>query len=112
MIYFRGVKLDKETFSRAKLKDFQHLFEQTAEIYEHKPDRGLPREKAVLDFFKYHLPKKYGVTTGKIIDRNGNLSKQMDIIIYDSVNSPILYSEKVGPEYDFIPADSVVGNPS
>ena len=73
--------MDKETFLRAELKDFQHLFEKTAEIYGHKPDRGLPREKAVHDYFKYHLPKKYGVTTGKIIDRNGHLSKQMDMVL-------------------------------
>lgn len=101
--------INKEKFLRAKLKDFQHLYEQTEEIYEHPPDRGGPREKAVRDYLKFHLPKKYGVTTGKILNQNGVLSRQIDVIIYDALNCPIIYSEAIGEEYQIIPADSTIG---
>jgi len=101
--------INKEKFLRAKLKDFQHIYEQTGEIYEHPPDRGGPREKAVRDYLKFHLPKKYGVTTGKILNQNGLLSRQIDVIIYDALNCPIIYSENVGEEYQIIPADSTIG---
>lgn len=101
--------MDKEKFLRAKLKDFQHIFEQTEDVYEYAPDRGLTREKAVRDFLRYHLPLKYGVTTGKVLSRDGILSKQIDIIIYDAINCPILYSERIGMEYQIVPADSTIG---
>lgn len=101
--------INKEKFLRLKLKDFQHIFEQTEGIYEHPPDRGGPREKAVRDYLKYHLPKKYGVSTGKILNPSGMLSRQIDVIIYDSLNCPIIYSEAVGEEYQIIPADSTIG---
>lgn len=101
--------IDKEKYLRAKLKDFQHIFEQTEDIYEHPPDRGDPREKAVRDYLKFHLPKKYGVTSGKILNPNGMLSRQIDVIIYDALNCPILFSERIGGEYQIIPADSTVG---
>jgi len=102
-------RIDKETYLYAKLRDFQHIFEQSESIYDHPPDRGGPREKAVRDYLKTHLPKKYGVTTGKILNRQGELTRQIDIIIYDAINCPILFSETVGEEYQIIPSDSVIG---
>jgi len=102
-------KIDKEAFLHAKLLDFQHIFESTKLVYEHAPDRGGPREKAVLDYFKNHLPRKYGVTTGKILNNSGDLTRQIDVIIYDALNCPILYSENIGEEYQIIPSESVIG---
>jgi hypothetical protein len=39
------------------------------------------------------LPKKYSIGSGIVIDRNGNNSRQTDIIIYDSLYQPSLFSQ-------------------
>jgi hypothetical protein len=102
--------VDKEKYSRIKLKEFQSIFNQTAEVYENPPARGSPREHAVREYLKNHLPRKYGVTTGKVMSRDGRLSRQIDILIYDVMNCPILYSEQLGEEYQIIPADGAIAN--
>ncbi len=102
--------IDKEKYLRAKLKDFQHIFNQTAEIYEYAFERGGPRESAVRGYLKSHLPKRFGVTTGKVLNPEGELTKQIDIIIYDALNCPIIYKETKGVEYQIIPADSAIGD--
>ena len=38
------------------------------------------------------LPEKIGVSNGVVIDSEGNESKQMDIILYDKMNSPGLFT--------------------
>lgn len=101
--------IDKEIYLYAKLRYFQHIYDQSEAVYEHPPDRGGPREEAVRDYLKAHLPRKYGVTTGKILNQSGELTRQIDIIIYDALNCPILYSERIGKEYQIIPSESVVG---
>ena len=91
-----------------KLIDFQNLYNSTESVYENAFDRGDPREDFVRKFLKIYLPKKYGITTGKIIGLNGNLSRQADIIIYDALNSPIVFDEEYGKEFQIIPAESAI----
>lgn len=59
----------------------------------HFGDKGANREERVRNFLKYYLPKKYGIGTGFIIDKEGNQSSQTDIVIYDSHNGVVLPSE-------------------
>lgn len=47
-------------------------------------------EITVRNFFKEKLAPKYDVTTGHIVDKNLNVTPQLDIIIADSVKSPVL----------------------
>lgn len=47
-------------------------------------------EITMRDFFKEKLAPKYDVTTGHVVDRNLNVSPQLDIIIADSIKSPVL----------------------
>jgi hypothetical protein len=101
---------DKQKYTKAKIKDFQHLFKQTEEIYENPLLRGGPREADVRDYLKSVLPKKYGVTTGKVLSREGVLTRQIDVLIYDALNCPILYNEERGTEYQVIPADGAIAN--
>jgi hypothetical protein len=91
-----------------KLIDFQNVFNSTEVTYENAFDRGGPREEFVRSFLKVYLPKKYGITTGKVIGLDGDLSRQADIIIYDSLNSPIVFNEELGKEFQIIPAESVI----
>ncbi|WP_305529577.1 DUF6602 domain-containing protein [Sulfuricurvum sp.] len=59
----------------------------------------------IREFFKRMLPKTLYITHGHLIDCNGLVSPQLDIIIADTSNLPSLMTTKDGTEY--IPIDSV-----
>ena len=58
---------------------------------EQSGDKGTALEKTVIEFLRPYLPKNLGMTSGEITDSDGNSTKQMDIIIYDEIKSPLLY---------------------
>jgi len=62
-------------------------------------------EICVRDYLTRMLPPRYYVSQGHLIDRVGNVSAQMDIIISDNFNLPSLQTTKDGTRY--IPIDSV-----
>lgn len=62
----------------------------------HEGLKGSENEKALTDIIRDLLPSKYGVESNVlIIDRNGEVSRQTDIVIYD--NSFPRYFRKVYP---------------
>lgn len=62
-------------------------------------------EIAVRHFLARMLPKRFCVTHGHMIDRNGVVSPQLDVIISDNTGIPSLLTTSDGTEY--IPIDSV-----
>ncbi|HZS04322.1 MAG TPA: DUF6602 domain-containing protein [Blastocatellia bacterium] len=100
-----------------KQMDIPEIFKSDAEdikrerekaIKVHKTNiraAGNQVEKCVRDYFRRMLPPRYYVTEGHLIDINGNISPQLDIIIADNFNVPSLMTLKDGTEY--IPIDSV-----
>ncbi|HAV8751953.1 TPA: hypothetical protein J4O52_002008 [Escherichia coli] len=71
----------------------------------HSGDKGENREEFLMDFLKAHLPKRYGVTKGEVITKEGLRSHAIDIIIYDAVNCPVLYAGKTS----ILPVEGVYG---
>ncbi len=53
-------------------------------ITKHNPTIGVLTEEIIRDFLKTHLPKLVSIEQGFILNKNGNLSRQCDILIYDS----------------------------
>ncbi|ANB73896.1 hypothetical protein AYM40_17140 [Paraburkholderia phytofirmans OLGA172] len=53
-------------------------------IKKHNPTIGLLTEEILRDFLRKHLPKVVSVEQGFIIGNNNEMSRQCDIIIYDS----------------------------
>ncbi len=72
---------------------------------QHNGDKGENREELLVTFLKEHLPKRYGVIKGEVITKEGKRSHAIDIIIYDTVNCPILYAGKTA----IIPIEGVYG---
>ncbi len=70
----------------------------------HEGEKGGLRERRVREFFEKHLPGKYGVASGHIVDRNGTVSLQEDVVIFDQMSCPVL---KVDPYYHMFPCESV-----
>lgn len=67
-------------------------------------EKGGVRERRVRDFLAKHLPSKYGVASGHIIDKRGATSLQEDIVIFDRFNCPVL---EIDPYYQVFPCESV-----
>ncbi|MEI7511503.1 MAG: DUF6602 domain-containing protein [Candidatus Peregrinibacteria bacterium] len=63
-------------------------FERSSNI-SHRGAKGTARENIIQNFLKKILGDKFIFGTGEIIDSDGNVSKQADIVIYDK-NLPIL----------------------
>lgn len=81
-------------------------FEFSANI-DHKGSKGTFREQIIKNFLHPFLPGCYGISGGQAFDENGNLSCQLDIVIYDSLYSYIApYMEN----FIYFPCESVYGN--
>lgn len=61
-----------------------------------KTSYGESAEAEIREWFSDFLPKKYGVTSGFIISPKNitNTNPHYDLIIYDKINSPVLWEEK------------------
>ncbi len=79
-----------EDFYFSHLKRIQAEIEMFDKLISHNGEKGSENESLLKDFLISLLPKKLSVGTGFIVDSNGCMSKQCDIIIYDSLYSPNL----------------------
>jgi hypothetical protein len=61
-------------------------------IFKHSGVKGEGNEFCLRDLISRFIPKQYGVGSGIIIDRNGNQSRQCDIVIYDTFLYPSFLS--------------------
>ncbi|SDN62625.1 DUF6602 domain-containing protein [Bacillus sp. OK048] len=77
---------------------------EAAKAIKHNGQKGAIREGALREVLIKYLPKKYGVTTGVIVDSKGTQSNQQDIILYDIATCPVLVNEE---ELRMIPVESV-----
>lgn len=94
----------EETF-KAVAKKMMVDFEGISKQLEHRGLRGRAREIAVVnEFLANRLPKQLGIATGEIVSSEGSVSRQMDIIIFDSLKSPLLLKEE---EIHILPVESV-----
>jgi hypothetical protein len=90
---------------------FSHMEEgiaarsRQAGFVAHAGDRGENREEVLRDFLSGHLPKRYGVVKGEVVTKEGLHSHAADVIIYDSVNCPVLYSGQTA----VVPIEGVYG---
>ena len=53
-------------------------------ITKHNPTIGVLTEEILRDFLKNHLPNLVSVEQGFVMSRDGEISKQCDILVYDS----------------------------
>lgn len=73
----------------------------------HKKVKGDRGEEVVKQFLRQRLPESVGVTSGEIIDAKGKRSREVDIIVYDAVNSPLLFAGDVAGSV-LVPAEAVI----
>jgi hypothetical protein len=92
----------QQIFSQAAKKlrqDFEEL-----SIVPHAGLKGHEAEDIVRSFLRGHLPKRFDLGSGFIIDLGDSLSKQTDLIIYDALNCPVY---RASENAAIIPSDNV-----
>jgi len=72
-------------------KQMKSNFVKAQKSLPHSGLKGEANEETVRKFLRQYLPKALDITTGIIVDSDGNHSRQVDIIICDSVKTPIFY---------------------
>jgi hypothetical protein len=70
----------------------------------HPGMKGDSGEELIRQFLKKYLPKKYSIAQGKVVDFTGNESKQIDIIIYDALQTIPFYTDE---KNSIIPIENV-----
>lgn len=68
-------------------------FKKTQCAIKHRGLKGGSNEETFRTFLSEYLPASLGISTGELVDANGNVSRQLDVIIYDSAKTPILYRD-------------------
>ena len=102
----KGIR--RNEFFRLKAKELINALDQAhAFIKEHNPSRGLIAESVLRDFLRSTLPEIAKVSQG-FVERNGILSHQCDIILYDRIHYAPLCS--YGKELIVLRSDGTVLN--
>lgn len=70
----------------------------------HSGLKGQEGEGIVRKFLNDHLPKRFAVGSGFIIDKNDHVSRQADLVVYDALNCPLY---RVSDHASIIPNDHV-----
>ncbi|MDD5762102.1 MAG: hypothetical protein PHP88_06270 [bacterium] len=74
------------------------------EIIGHPTTKGTSSELQWLKMLGRYLPKRYSVDKAFVLDCNGTISDQIDVVIYDRQYSPFLFNQD---DAKYIPAESV-----
>ena len=70
----------------------------------HPGSKGDALENAWIDWLRTYLPSRYSVDKAIVIDSEGNTSHQIDIVIYDNLYTPFMFSQN---GFHYIPAEGV-----
>src|ERR1035437_5341095 len=73
-------------------------------FFEHPSAAGSATERNWLDVLARYLPKPSSAAPAFVIDSEGRRSRQIDIAIFDNLNSPVLFPHESGFH---IPAESI-----
>ncbi|UZW62309.1 DUF6602 domain-containing protein [Lysobacter enzymogenes] len=70
----------------------------------HPTDKGDASEAVWIDLFNKYLPRRYVASKAHVVDSNGGLSDQIDVVVHDRQYSPLVFTFK---EALYVPAESV-----
>lgn len=77
---------------------------ERSDLSSHPTSKGDDTEAKWLNWLDIYLPKKYSVNQAFLIDCEGNISDQIDCVIYDNFHSPPIIEQE---GFRYIPAESV-----
>ncbi|TWB10067.1 hypothetical protein FBZ89_1364 [Nitrospirillum amazonense] len=71
---------------------------------KHPGDKGDASEQVWIDLLNAYLPRRYQTAKAHVVDSGGEVSDQIDVVVFDRHYSPFLFTFK---EALFVPAESV-----
>lgn len=74
--------------------------------FNHGAIKGDGAEEMVRQFLRAHLPNSLGVTSGQAVDSTGAISSQLDVIVYDALRTPMLFTSRDG--HHLVPIEGVI----
>lgn len=81
-------KVTREEIFAQAAKKLRQDFEELSTV-PHRALKGHEAEQLVKSFLVGHLPRRFGVGAGFIIDPSDTVSSQTDVIVYDAFNCPV-----------------------
>jgi len=76
----------------ARVSDRMKLdFEEARDALSHPGQKGGANENIVRTFLRKYLPASIGISEGVLVDRYGNLSRQLDVILFDDRKTPVFF---------------------
>ena len=96
-------KVTRQQIFAQAAKKLRHDFDELSTV-PHSGLKGHEAEGIVRKFLKGHLPKRFDVASGFVIDPGDNISRQTDLIIYDALNCPVY---RASENAAIIPSDNV-----
>lgn len=85
-------------------KQMQISLNVNREFIGHPGSKGDATEQHWIKFLRTYLPDRYKVDKAIVIDSTGNVSEQMDVVIYDAIYTPFIFKQD---GFMYIPAESV-----
>ena len=83
----------KLTMLFAALQDEMLSRVKFSNILDHPTDQGDNAEVSWIEWFNNYLPKRYKANKATVIDSNGNVSNQIDIVLYDAQYSYLAFNQ-------------------
>jgi hypothetical protein len=96
-------KVTRQTIFAQAARKLRQDFEELS-VVPHRGLKGGEAEGLVKTFLREHLPKRFGVGSGFIIDGFDTVSRQTDVIIYDALNCPVY---RASEDAAIFPSDNV-----
>ena len=76
---------------------------EARKLIPHPSEKGGEIEEKIREALAWVLPEKIGVSHGFVIDSKDEISRQMDIVLYDKMNTPKIY---IGDHVQIFPVES------
>lgn len=92
----------EELFKRLQTEMLSSL--GVSDQVSHPTDKGDISEEKWIDFLNKYLPKRYSVAKGTVVDHEGSLSQQIDLVVFDNLYSPLIFNDGTRK---YIPAESI-----
>jgi Domain of unknown function (DUF6602) len=112
----KGTKKNAKRKPKNRLKDLYKALEDELRAqlaarrlaHRNAEAKGEASEDVWIDLLASHLPHRYQVAKGIVIDADGKESHYIDVIIYDRQYTPLVFNQD-GRMCMYIPAESVYG---
>lgn len=93
----------KEMFAELQT-EMNAALDLNRKVILHQGSKGDATENKWIEFFRTYLPKRYNIDKAMVIDHEGNVSQQIDIVVYDALYTPFIFNHD---GFMYIPAESV-----